>query len=65
MNTKMRNYKTIFSLRIRLVLRDLGIEPIMESVNPYKQHLKCWMYEETPELLEALNTIMKKDKRHG
>jgi hypothetical protein len=32
----MRNYKTIFSLRIRLALRDLGIEPIMESVNPYK-----------------------------
>lgn len=65
MNTKMRNYKTIFSLRIRLALRDLGIEPIMESVNPYKQHLKCWMYEETPELLTALDAIMKEGNYRG
>lgn len=31
MNTKMQKYKTIFSLRVRLALRDKGIEPVMES----------------------------------
>lgn len=32
----MQKYKTIFSLRVRLALRGRGIEPIMESDNPYK-----------------------------
>ena len=58
MNTKMRNYKTIFSLRVRLALRNAGFEPIMESPNPYKPELKCWMYEETEDFIIALNQIL-------
>jgi hypothetical protein len=58
MNTKMQNYKTIFSLRIRIALREKGFEPIMESPNPYKKGLKCWVYNATPEFMECLNEIM-------
>ena len=54
----MLKYKTIFSLRVRLALRDRGFEPIMESDNPYKPGLKCWMYAETPDLLAALDAII-------
>lgn len=59
----MRNYKTIFSLRIRLALRDVGFEPIMESDNPYKEGLKCWVYEETPDFQAAFDAIMKEADR--
>ena len=45
----MQKFKTIFSLRVRLELRKMGIEPVMESDNPYKPGLKCWMYAETPD----------------
>ena len=42
-----------------MILREKGIEPVMESVNPYKTWLKCWVYEETPELLEALDDVFR------
>lgn len=58
----MLKYKTIFSLRVRLALRDAGFEPIMESPNPYKPGLKCWMYEETKELKDSLNKILGGEK---
>lgn len=58
MNTKMQKYKTIFSLRVRLALRNKGFEPLMESPNPYKRGLKCWVYEETEEFRKALNVIL-------
>ena len=54
----MQKYKTIFSLRVRLALRALGFEPVMESDNPYKEGLKCWMFEETEEFLEAFDRVM-------
>ena len=54
----MLKYKTIFSLRVRLRLRSMGFEPVMESPNPYKPQLKCWMYEETEELIKALDVIL-------
>ena len=54
----MLKYKTIFSLRIRLALRNAGFEPIMETPNPYKPELKCWMYEETEDFIKTLNMIL-------
>jgi hypothetical protein len=41
-----------------LALRNKGFEPLMESPNPYKKGLKCWVYEETIEFQEALNSIL-------
>ena len=54
----MLKYKTIFSLRVRLALRNAGFEPVMETPNPYKPELKCWMYEETEDFIESLNMIL-------
>lgn len=58
----MQKYKTIFSLRVRLALREAGFEPIMESPNPYKPGLKCWMYNETQEFLIALDRILEENR---
>ena len=55
----MPKYKTIFSLKIRLALRDAGFEPLMETNNQYKPHLKCWVYEETERFQIALDKIME------
>ena len=55
----MPKYKTIFSLRVRLALRGRGIEPVMESDNPYKQGLRCWIYEETDQFRAAFDQIMQ------
>lgn len=58
----MLKYKTIFSLRVRLALRNAGFEPIMESPNPYKPGLKCWMYEESEGFTKSLNEILGGDE---
>ena len=58
----MQKYKTIFSLRVRLALREAGFEPLMESPNPYKPGLKCWMYNETREFLIALDRILEENR---
>lgn len=54
----MQKFKTIFSLRVRLELRKMGIEPVMESDNPYKPGLKCWMYAETPDFQASLDAVL-------
>lgn len=59
----MPKYKTIFSLRVRLALRDLGLEPLLESPNPKNPNLKCWMFEETPQFIEALNFVLDSKRK--
>lgn len=61
----MQSYKTIYSLRIRLALREAGFEPLMEQNNSYKPHLKCWIYAETLEFQQALDQILGSAKRGG
>lgn len=61
----MPRYKTIFSLRIRSELRKRNIEPLMEVDNKDKPGFKCWKYEMTSELEEALSEIMEGGKSNG
>ena len=53
------NMKTIYSLKLRLELRKQGFEPLMEFDNQYKEGLKCWVFEESPEFQLAFDNIMK------
>ena len=58
MNTKQRNYKTIFSLRVMMALKDDGIEPLFETDNRDMPGFKCWVYEITPEFNASMEKIM-------
>ena len=49
-------------MRVRLALRDLGLEPLLESPNPKNPKLKCWMFEETPRFIEALNFVLDSER---
>ena len=36
----------------------MGFEPIGTTENPHKLGFICWIYDKTPELVEALNSII-------
>ena len=59
-NNKITNnkFKTIYSLKIRISLRNEGIEPLLEKNSPYKPGLKCWIYEVTDNFNKALDKIL-------
>lgn len=57
MQSKDQKYKTIYSLRVRMALRDKGIEPLAENESPYDSRFKCWLYSCTPEFWIAFNEV--------
>ena len=58
-NNKEQNFKTIYSLKIKQELKKLGFEPILENDNPKKPTFKCWVYERTPEFMNAFISVTK------
>ena len=50
----------MYSLRVRIALRDKGFEPIFEEDNIYKPGLRCWAYQSTSEFYEAFSEVMDK-----
>ena len=58
MNAKQRNYKTIFSLRVMMALKDDGMKPLFETDNRDIPGFKCWVYEITPEFNASMKKIM-------
>ena len=59
MQAKKQKYKTIYSLRIRVALREKGIEPLAENDNPHDKRFKCWLYECTPAFWTAFEEVVK------
>ena len=55
----LNELKTIYSLRMRIKLREKGFEPVMELDNPYKPGLKCWVFENSSEFSDALDEVMR------
>lgn len=53
----MQKFKTVFSLRIKKALKEKGFEPDWESDNLVKPGFKCWVYEATPEFMEAFDQV--------
>ena len=53
------NVKIIYSLRIHLALLQQGFQYITEMRNPQHPQWNCWVYEETPELLDILSELME------
>jgi len=53
-------FKVIYSLKIRVALREKGFEPVFEMDNIYEPGFKCWQYLNTPEFSKTLDEIMEK-----
>ena len=52
-------FKTIYSLRVRQLLREKGFEPLAEMDNYFKPEFKCQQYANTEEFRLALSEILK------
>lgn len=53
--------KIIYMPWIAAKLREQGFELLRTGVNPHKPQFDTYIFEETPELLEALTRITKQD----
>ena len=53
-----QNFKIIYSLRIHLKLQEMGFKYLTEMKNPQNMRFNCWVYESTPQLLEAFDNIL-------
>lgn len=53
-----QNFKIIYSLRIHLKLQEMGFKYLTEMKNPQNMRFNCWVYEATPQLLEAFDNIL-------
>ena len=54
-----QNFKIIYSLRIHLKLQEMGFKYLTEMKNPQNMRFNCWVYEATPQLLEAFDDILR------
>ena len=54
-----QNFKIIYSLRIHLKLQEMGFKCLTEMKNPQNMRFNCWVYEATPQLLEAFDNILR------
>lgn len=58
-------YKIIYSLQIHIALQSQGFKFITEMKNPANQRFNCWVYEETDELLEAFDALLRRGQSNG
>lgn len=54
----MSNVKIIYSLKIHMYLLGLGFKPKVEMKNPMNERFNCWVYDATPQLLEAFDKYL-------
>lgn len=53
------NYKIIYTLSLHIALQQQGFKYITEMKNPKNLNYNCWVYEATPEFLQAFNSLVK------
>lgn len=56
-------YKIIYSLQIHIALQSMGFTHETEMKNPKNPRFNCWVYEETPELIKAFDSLLKEGER--
>lgn len=62
LNTKT---KIVYSLRIHIILQRMGFSFLVEMKNPKNPNLNCWVYEATPDFLNAFEALMGEVCEHG
>ena len=60
-----QNVKIIYSLKIHIALQQQGFQYLTEMKNPNNQRFNCWVYEKTPELLQAFDALVKGGNQNG
>ena len=56
-------YKIIYSLQLHIGLQAMGFIHETEMKNPKNPRFNCWVYEETPELLKAFDSLVQGGSR--
>lgn len=51
--------KEIYSMKMATYLRKLGFQIENVEVNPYKPEFNMWIFQDTPELREAMRNYKK------
>ena len=59
------NVKIIYSLKLHIALRQLGFKYVTEMRNPKDMRYSCWVYEATPEFLEAFDKLLREAGHNG
>ena len=59
-NRQENDFLKVYSLRVRIALREKGFEPLFEEDNIYKHGLKCWTYQKTPDFIKTFDEIMRR-----
>ena len=59
------NVKIVYSLKIHIALMRLGFQFITEMRNTKDMRYSCWVYEATPEFLEAFDRLLKETGHNG
>lgn len=59
------NLKIIYSLKVHIALQMRGFEYLTEMKNPNNKLLNCWVYEETPQFIQAFNEIVNRGSANG
>ena len=54
-------YKIIYSLKLHIALQAKGFSAQTEMKNPNNSRFNCWVYEETPEFIQAYDSLLKKE----
>lgn len=58
----MTKHKIVYTLRIHLALVEMGFKYKWQMQNPCNPNYYCWVYEETPEFLDAFIRISKEGR---
>ena len=59
------NVKIIYSLKLHIALMQQGFNYVTEMRNPKDMRYSCWVYEATPEFLEAFDRLLKGAGHNG
>ena len=60
----MSNVKIVYSLKIHIALQKMGFKYETEMRNPQNPRFNCWVYKETPALLEAFDKLIGGGKNY-
>ena len=59
------NVKIVYSLKLHIALMQMGFQYVTEMRNPKDVRYSCWVYEATPEFLEAFDELLKEAGHNG
>ena len=59
------NVKIVYSLKLHIALMKQGFQYVTEMRNPKDVRYSCWVYEASPEFLEAFDNLLREAGHDG